>query len=326
MRRPRLKLDPGKEEAYYHCMSRVVGAEWLMDDIAKEVLRKQMWALAEYCGVEIVTYVLMSNHYHILVRVPKRRSVGDVELLGLYRRLHPKLKPQQELALRVVERDMAINGDFAQRWRERQLRQMFDVSIFNKLLKMRFSIWYNRTHNRIGTFWAERFKSVLVESGDALEEMAAYIDLNAVRAKMVSDPKDYRFCGYAEAFGGNLRARQGLMLVHNEDWQRESESYRCALLGRMNVMKEGEDPASEARYSKGLAAHGRLPLSAKLGCRIRYFSDGVILGSEIFVREKARVMPGLRKRGPRLLEFSYGCVGLHILDRMLRQSPEPANG
>ena len=125
MRRPRLKLDSGKEEAYYHCMSRVVGAEWLLDDVAKELLRKQMWALAEYCGMEIVTYALMSNHYHILLRVPERRTVGDVELLGLYRRLHPNLKPHQELALRVVEQDMASNGDLAQRWREQQQRQMF---------------------------------------------------------------------------------------------------------------------------------------------------------------------------------------------------------
>jgi REP element-mobilizing transposase RayT len=302
-------------------MSRVVGAEWLLDDVAKELLRKQMWALAEYCGMEIVTYALMSNHYHILLRVPERRSVGDAELLGLYRRLHPNLKPHQELALRVVEQDMASNGDLAQRWREQQQRQMFDVSIFNKLLKMRFSIWYNRTHKRIGTFWAERFKSVLVESGDALEEMAAYIDLNAVRAKMVSDPKDYRFCGYAEAVAGNPRARQGLMLVHNEDWQRESESYRCALLGRMRDIQETEESDDQETSTEPLATKGRLPLRAKLGCRIRYFADGVILGSELFVREKAKAMPGERKRGPRILEFSTGIVGLNILDRLLRQSP-----
>ncbi len=322
MRQPRLKLDPEKEEAYYHCISRVVGEEWLLDDVAKEVLRKQMWALAEYCGAEIVTYALMSNHYHILVKIPERRSVGDVELLRLYRRLHPNLKSHQELALRAVEQDMAKDGDLARQWRERQQRQMFDVSIFNKLLKMRFSIWYNRTHKRIGTFWAERFKSVLVENGGALEEMAAYIDLNAVRAKMVSDPKDYRFCGYAEAVAGNLHARQGLMLVHNEDWQRESESYRCALIGRMSDMREGEESASEDACSKDFLTQGRLPLRAKIGCRIRYFADGVILGSELFVREKAKVLPGERKRGPRLIEFVVGSGGLHVLDRLLRKSAQ----
>jgi hypothetical protein len=324
MRRPRLKLDSGKEEAYYHCMSRVVGEEWLLDDMAKEVLRAQIWALAEYCGVELVTYVLMSNHYHVLVKVPERRVVGDAELLCLYRRLYPKLKPQQELALRAVEQDMAKDGDLARRWRERQQRQMFDVSIYNKLLKMRFSIWYNRTHERIGTFWAERFKSVLVQDGAALEEMALYIDMNAERANMVSDPKDYRFCGYAEAVAGNVRARQGLMQVYNDDWPEVAERYRCALLSRIRARKEGTDNPSAEAGSKAPTIQGRLPLRVKLGCRIRYFTDGVILGSELFVREKAKAMAGERKRGPRPLEINACCVGLHILDRLLRQPAEPA--
>jgi hypothetical protein len=261
----------------------------------------------------------MSNHYHVLVRVPERRSIGDSELLRLYRRLHPNLKPQQELALRAVEQDMARDGDLARRWRDRQQRQMFDVSIFNKLLKMRFSIWYNRTHNRVGTFWAERFKSVLVQDGVALEEMAVYIDTNPPRAKMVSDPKDYRFCGYAEAVAGNVRAKQGLMQVYNDEWPGTSERYRCALLIRMNAMKEGADKPSAEAGAKAPALQGRLPLRVKLGCRIRYFTDGVILGSELFVREKAKAMAGERKRGPRPLEFNACCVGLHILDRLLRQ-------
>jgi putative transposase len=36
-------------------------------------------------------------------------------------------------------------------------------------------------------------------TADALSTMAAYVDLNAVRAGIVEDPKDYRFCGYGEA-------------------------------------------------------------------------------------------------------------------------------
>ena len=69
-----------------------------------------------------------------------------------------------------------------------------------KTVKQRFSIWFSKSHQRYGTLWADRFKSVLVEgSGNPLQTMAAYIDLNPVRAGIVDDPKDYRFCGYAEA-------------------------------------------------------------------------------------------------------------------------------
>ena len=69
---------------------------------------------------------------------------------------------------------------------------MGDVSAFMKTVKQRFSVWYNQSHARYGTLWADRFKSVLVE-GDtrALATVAAYIDLNPVRAGMVEDPGKY---------------------------------------------------------------------------------------------------------------------------------------
>ncbi|MGY8697004.1 MAG: transposase, partial [Verrucomicrobiia bacterium] len=81
---------------------------------------------------------------------------------------------------------------------------MGDVSLFMKELKQRFSIWYNKSHRRQGTLWGERFKSVLVQDDPfALMTIAAYIDLNPVRAGIVSDPVEYRYCGYGEAMGGS---------------------------------------------------------------------------------------------------------------------------
>ncbi len=43
--------------------------------------------------------------------------------------------------------------------------------------------------------------------------MAAYIDLNPVRADIVSDPKDYRWCGYGAAVAGVKAERTGLGIV-----------------------------------------------------------------------------------------------------------------
>ena len=64
--------------------------------------------------------------------------------------------------------------------------------------KQRFSIWYNRSHGRFGTLWAERFRSVLIEGRPlALQTVVAYIDLKPVRAHLCRDPMQYRFCDYA---------------------------------------------------------------------------------------------------------------------------------
>ena len=59
-----------------------------------------------------------------------------------------------------------------------------------KELKGRFAQWYNQRHDRYGVLWAERFKSVLLEGGEALAAVAAYIELNPVRASLCADPKD----------------------------------------------------------------------------------------------------------------------------------------
>lgn len=58
---------------------------------------------------------------------------------------------------------------------------MHDLSEFMKTVLQRFTLWFNRTHQRTGTLWEEGFKSVIVESGTAARTMAAYIDLNPVR-------------------------------------------------------------------------------------------------------------------------------------------------
>jgi hypothetical protein len=86
-----------------------------------------------------------------------------------------------------------------------------------KELKGRFAQWYNRRHHRYGVLWAERFKSVLIEEGQALSAVAAYIDLNPLRAGLCEDPKDYRYCGYAEAIAipPALKSRERITSIGN---------------------------------------------------------------------------------------------------------------
>jgi hypothetical protein len=186
---------------------------------------------------------------------------------------------------------------------------MGDISEYMKAVKQRFSVWYNRTHERYGTLWAERFKSVLVEGkGNPLQTMAAYIDLNPVRAGIVEDPKDYRFCGYAEAvacsrpgIGGpgesptsGQLARKGIghiWAAYAGGAPRESLSVKAALQMHRELIFgkwAGEAGLSEAARKKALKVleeeDAILPRATVLRCRVRYFTDGAILGSTEFVR------------------------------------------
>ena len=288
MRQPRIKVDPAQAAAIYHCMSRTVNGEWLFDEPAREVLRRQIQLVAEYTGLTVRTYAILSNHFHVLVKVPVKGPISDEELLRRYSLLHPKPTRYQTARLEVIKQQLTENGPEAMQWRQRQLRLMGDVSSFMKLLKQRFTIWFNKTHRRYGTIWSERFKSVLIEPENIVAlAVAAYIDLNAVRAGMVQDPKDYRFCGYGEAVAGGKAARLGLQEVTGqEDWDRAQADYRVRLFGAGADVRERSDAISIDEMRKVFAEGGKLPMATVLRCRLRYFTDGAVLGTKAFVQEQ----------------------------------------
>ena len=276
--------------AVYHVMSRTVNGEALLGDREKEMLRKMLWRVADFSGVEVLTYCLMQNHFHILVRVPEPAAVSDRELVRRFSVLYPEPTDFQTCSPEMLERILGSGGEEAERWRQRLLSRMADLGQFVKTLKQRYSVWFNKTHNRFGTLWAERFKSVLVEGrGNALETVAAYIDLNPVRAGLVSDPKDYRFCGYAEAVAGGSGAVRGLRSIHADQANAGEalSAHRMLLFGKGSAPFRASDGCVDAATADRVLnrERDRLPQTTVLRCRVRYFSDGAVLGSAEFVRE-----------------------------------------
>ena len=182
-------------------------------------MRKMLWQMADFCGVEVLTFAVMSNHVHIVVRVPVKHTVESLDGMAAVPGADDLVSNAEVLRRYAVlygraagleaERNMAGASEDAWRaFRAKYLPMMHDLSWFMRLLKQRFARWYNAFHKTFGTLWAERFTSVIVEgSGHALLATCAYVDLNPVRAKLVEDPKDYRWSGYGEAIGGRQMAR-----------------------------------------------------------------------------------------------------------------------
>ncbi|MFU8847573.1 MAG: transposase, partial [Opitutales bacterium] len=144
-------------------MTRTVNGAHLFGDREREVLRKMIWQVADFSGVRVLTYCVMANHFHVLALVPPAEGVSDEELLRRYRVLYPRPTPYQQASLKVLAKQLAEGGEEGEAFRQQLLARMGDVSEFMKTLKQRFSIWFNKRHERFGTLWAERFKSVLVE-------------------------------------------------------------------------------------------------------------------------------------------------------------------
>ena len=235
MRTTRIKLK-GRRVGM-HCICRCVAGAYLLDDDSQAVFVHMLRKLAGFCGIELVTYCVMANHVHVLIRIPEPPQLSDEQLVERLAGLYGKQGALTLLARQALKDQGRIYEDV----RARLLERMGDVSAFMKELKQRFSRWYNRRHDRFGTLWAERFRSVLVEDNlRSMGAVAAYIDLNPVRAGLVKDPKDYRFCGYAAALGGNALARKGLLSIgETGSWKACSAAYRMRLFVVGGVTKQG---------------------------------------------------------------------------------------
>lgn len=274
-------------------MSRVVDRNYIFGDEEKEFFRLTMRKLEAFTGVKVLTYCIMSNHWHVLLEVPSAADLSNEELFNRIGDFYSKQRAKeikQEFDRAHEYASESGNTAWEEAVLERYSSRMCDLSVFVKELKERFSKWYNRKHHRRGTLWEERFKSVLVENSDhALSTMAAYIDLNPVRAGIVDDPKDYRYCGYAEAVAGGEAARRGIRQIQQAEendmsWRSIVAQYRTHLFckGERTDERAGISPE---KVQQVLDEGGELSRGELLHCRVRYFSDGVALGSRLFVEE-----------------------------------------
>ena len=317
---------------FYHVISRVVERRFAFGAEEKEKFRALMRLQEKFTGCRVVSYCLMCNHFHLLLEVPPMAEGGISEEV-LLKRLSAiyseafvagvaKELGDARAAVYVSETGLeealaAIHKRFTYR--------MHDLGEFMKGLLQRFTQWFNRAHSRTGRLWEDRFKSVIVEDGVAAKTISAYIDLNPVRAGMVKDPADYRWSSYGEAIGGGSKgngrtARAGLVRALRAHkgaradaglWANGvSREYRKLLMAGAvgkSVEKIGSDGKTIVKtLRKGISkedaakdenADGDIPLGKMLRCRIRYFTDGAVIGSRSFVDEA--FMKSRERFGPR---------------------------
>jgi putative transposase len=305
MRRPRVILTH-LSSACYHTIGRINGQLFLMESSAvKEQFVSYMRLYERFCGVRVLTYCILSNHFHLLVEVPKRPVRGlTEEWLVAHVTDSMGSDAGQALEAELVRLRQSNLGELADLMVESYFRRMWNLSEFMKALKQRFTQWYNGKHQRKGTLWEERFKSVVVEGKEeVLATMAAYIDLNPVRAGIVTDPKDYRWSGYGTAVAGNSRSQEGLREIlkdlgaspNGKDLPAKEVLSRY----RYHLYSEGREVVgNEAQGIKGRpglkreavaevqTAHGELPASDFLRARVRHFTEGAVIGTREFVEER----------------------------------------
>jgi putative transposase len=366
--------DSRTKPAIYHCISRVVDRRCVFDVAEREHFRMLMRMCEKFTGCRVLSYCIMSNHFHVLLEVIPMPEDGisdeelmerlsafytPIEVAEIARELTDAAKPRKRgefemapvdahgVALTKAQENALAKENAAKlvaEIRNRYLRRMHDLSEFMKSLLERFTKWFNRTHSRSGTLWEDRFKSVIVEDGAAARMMAAYIDLNPVRAGMVSDPAAYRWSSYGEAIGGGKkgdgkRSREGIVRAwfsqdgvgfEAELWPEVSRLHRRMMgvalekkPGRARVPRRSSTTATGMKTAEELLASldnetvlKDLSVGKMLRCRLRYFTEGAVIGSrgfvdEFFARSRERFGPK-RKTGARKLRGAAGAVSGQI--------------
>ena len=362
--------DSETKPAIYHCMARVVDKRFAFGSDDKERFRMYLRMMENFSGCRVLAYCVMSNHFHVLLEVPPRPKAGltDGELLKRLGGLYPKAfvaAVARELAeaRQVVAEGRARDGEaYVQRIHERFTYRMHDLSEFMKTLLQRFTRWHNTRTKRRGNLWEETFKSVIVEDGLAARTMAAYIDLNPVRAGLAQDPAEYRWSGYGEAMGATGRsgakAKAGLVRawMAHKGWEADARKWsgKISKEYRLMLLAEGMEKTREVVDEKGkrvtevvrrgikpirrgegtgdslggleqvVPSTGHVALSRMLRWKLRYFTDGAVLGSrgfvdELFARCRDRFGPRRRSGARKLRGNAAGAAGLLWSARDLRR-------
>jgi len=176
-RMPRgIELD---KQGVYHLRAQVAGPKGYYPLQEEENARQLTLIIRHYVGLyfcEAAGFEIMGSHYHLPSRFEPYRELTAQELLELAKRFYPgRYRPY----LRWNKKEWRVFN-----------RRVFHVSELMRNIGQAFTRWYNRRYGRKGSFWADRFRS---SETDDLEGTVQYVELNAVRAGLVSRPEQWRY-------------------------------------------------------------------------------------------------------------------------------------
>jgi hypothetical protein len=163
----------------------------LLGEDEREHFRMLMRMCERFTGCRVLSYCLMSNHFHILLEVTPVPTggitdevllerlggfYGKGQVAGIAKEMEEaaavrergefELPPVDEAGVPLTREEVRARATLeaagrVEEIRSRYTRRMHDLSWFMKSLLERFTKWFNGKHSRSGTLWEDRFKSVI---------------------------------------------------------------------------------------------------------------------------------------------------------------------
>ena len=177
---------------YYHCICRCVRRAFLCGQdhySGQDYEHRRQWVvdrlavLGEVFAIDLCAYAVMSNHYHVVVRLNQKQAEAwsDTEVAERWIRLFSgPLIVKRWLSGQTKGGEALKALEIVGQWRER----LYDLGWFMKCLNEYLARRANEEDCCKGRFWEGRYKCQALLDEKALLQCMAYVDLNPVRADM----------------------------------------------------------------------------------------------------------------------------------------------
>ena len=197
MTKPRSQLIDIQQTPYYHCINRCVRRSFLCGEdhvTGKNYEHRKSWVverlalLSRVFSIDVASYAIMSNHYHLVLRVDRDSALklSAKQIARRWKRLyHWPLLVERYFNGETdnAETDKAL--EIIDTWRCR----LHDISWFMRCLNEYIARKANKEDKCTGKFWEGRYKSQALLGEAAVLTYMAYVDLNPVRANMAKTPE-----------------------------------------------------------------------------------------------------------------------------------------
>lgn len=202
MTRARRELVSLDSTPYYHVISRCVRRAFLCGEdtfSGKSYEHRKSWVVArlhelnDIFAIDICAYAVMSNHYHLVLRLDTEQATewSEEEVVVRWEKLFKRpliLSRYLRGEARTVAERKAAQELIAQ-WRGR----LVDLSWYMRCLNEYLARRANEEDSCTGRFWEGRFKSQALLDEAAVLTCMSYVDLNPIRAGIASLPEESDF-------------------------------------------------------------------------------------------------------------------------------------
>lgn len=181
---------------YYHVITRCVRRAFLAGfdkptktsfEHRRQWIVDRMMFLSEVFSIHICSYAVMSNHYHIVVKVSDNKQWHTRQIFATWNKLYSL----PYLAEKFMRNEMTSKAELRQvkKLAKKYRKRLMNISWFMKCLNEYIAVKANAEDNCKGHFWEARFKSQALLGERALLTCMSYVDLNPIRAAMAQTPE-----------------------------------------------------------------------------------------------------------------------------------------